>query len=59
MDVYPGQNQRYEGVEKDLDYHDCEEEYDWNSTCIVLLEDKDLKKWLEEMIKDKNAKRKL
>ena len=24
-----------------------------------LLEDKDLKKWLEEMIKDKNAKRKL
>ena len=46
-------------MEKDLDYHDCEEEYDWNSTCIVLLEDKDLKKWLEKKIKDKNAKRKL
>ena len=52
VDVYAGQNQRYEGVEKDLDYDDGEEDYDWNSTFIALLEGKDPKKWLEEMIKE-------
>ena len=52
MDVYAGQNQRYEGVEKDLDYDDGGEEYDWNSTCIVLPECKDPKTWLEEIIKE-------
>ena len=52
VDVYAGQNKRYEGVEKDLDYDDGGEQYDWNSTCIVLPEGKDPKKWLEEMIKE-------
>ena len=52
MDVYAGQNQRYEGVEKDLDYDDGGEDYDWNSTCFVLPEGKDPKKRLEEMIKE-------
>ena len=52
VDVYAAQNQRYEGVEKDLDYDDGGEDYDWNSTCIVLPGDKDPKKWLEEIIKE-------
>ena len=52
VDVYAGQNQKYEGVEKDFDYDDGGEDYDWNSTCIILPEGKDPKKWLEEMIKD-------
>ena len=52
VDVYAGQNQRYEGVEKDLDYDDVGEDYDRNSTCIILPEGKDPKKWLEEMIKE-------
>ena len=52
VDVYAGQNQRYEGVEKDLDYDDVREDYDWNSTFIILPEGKDPKKWLEEMIKE-------
>ena len=47
MDVYAGQNQRYEGVEKDFDYDDGGDEYDWNSTCIILPEGRDPKKWLE------------
>ena len=48
-------------MEKDLDYDDGGEDYDWNSTCIVLPEDKDPKKWLEEKQskKMKNGKRKL
>ena len=52
VDVYAGQNQRYEGVENDLDYDDVGEDYDWNSTCIILPEGKDPKKWLEEIIKE-------
>ena len=52
VDVYAGQNQRYEGVEKDFDFDDGGEDYDWNSTCTVLPEGKDPKKWLDEMIKD-------
>ena len=52
MGVYARQNQRYEGVEKDLDYDDGGEDYDWNSTCIVLPEGKDPTKWLEEIIKE-------
>ena len=51
VDVYAGQNQRYEGVEKDFDYDDGGEQYDWSSTSINLPEGKDPKKWLEETIK--------
>ena len=47
VDVYAGQNQRYEGVEKDFDYDDGGDEYDWNSTCIILPEGRDPKKWLQ------------
>ena len=39
-------------MEKDLDYDDIGVDYDWNSTCIILPEGKDPKKWLEEMIKE-------
>ena len=39
-------------METDLDYDDIGEDYDWNSTCIILPEGKDPKKWLEEMIKE-------
>ena len=52
MDVYAGQNQRYEGVEKDFDYDDGGDEYDWNSTCIILPEGRDPKKWLQERIRE-------
>ena len=36
VDVYAGQNQIFEGVERDLDYDDGGEEYDWSSTCIMV-----------------------
>ena len=32
--------------EKDFDYDDGGDEYDWNSTCIILPEGRDPKKWL-------------
>ena len=31
---YAGQNQRYEGLEKDLDYNDGGEQYHWTSILI-------------------------
>ena len=52
VDVYAGQNQRYEGVEKDFDYDDGGDDYDWSNTCIILPEGKDPKKWLQESIKE-------
>ena len=52
VDVYAGQDQRYEGVEKDFDYDDGGDEYDWNSTCIILPEGRDPKKWLQERIRE-------
>ena len=51
IDVYAGQNQRYEGVEKDFDYDDGGEQYDWSSLSIDLPEGKDPKTWLQERIK--------
>ena len=51
VDVYAGQNQRYEGVEKDFDYDDGGEQYDWSCVSINLPEGKDPKKWLEDTIK--------
>ena len=51
IDVYAGQNQRYEGVEKDFDYDDGGEQYDWSSISIDLPEGKDPKTWLQERIK--------
>ena len=51
VDIYAGQNQRYEGVEKDFDFDDGREQYDWSSTSSNLPEDKDPKKWLEDIIK--------
>ena len=51
IDVYAGQNQRYEGVEKDFDYDDGGKQYDWSSISIDLPEGKDLKTWLQERIK--------
>ncbi len=44
VDVYAGQNQRYEGVEKDFDYGDGGEQYDWSSNSNNLPEGKDHKK---------------
>lgn len=52
VDVYAGQNQRYEGVEKDFDYNDGGEDYDWSSSSIIIPEGKDPKKWLQERIKE-------
>ena len=52
VDVYAGQNQRYESVEKDFNYDDGGEDYDWSSTCIILPEGKEPKKWLQESIKE-------
>ena len=51
VDVYAGQNQIYEGVERDFDYEDGGEDYDWSSTRIILPEGKDPTKWLQESIK--------
>ena len=51
VDVYAGQNQIYEGVERDFDYDDGGEDYDWSSTRIILPEGKDPTKWLQESIK--------
>ena len=51
VDVYTGQNQRYEGVEKGFEYDDGGEQYDWSSITINLPEGKDPKKWLEDTIK--------
>ena len=52
VDVYAGQNQILEGVERDLDYDDGGEEYDWSSTCIMVPEGEDPKMWLQERIKE-------
>ena len=46
------QNQIYEGVEKDLDYDDHGEEYDWSSTCLMPPEGEDPKMWLQERSKE-------
>ena len=52
VDVYAGQNQIFEGVERGLDYDDGGEEYDWSSTCIMVPEGEDPKMWLQERIKE-------
>ena len=52
VDVYAGQNQRYEGVEKDFDFDDGGDDYDWSSTSTTLPEGNDPKKWLQESIKE-------
>ena len=52
VDVYAGQNQRYEGIEKDFDYDDGGDDYDWSSPSIILPEGKDPKRWLQESIKE-------
>ena len=41
----------YEGVERDSDYDDGGEDYDWSSTRIILPEGEDPTKWLQESIK--------
>ena len=51
VEVYAGQNQIYESVERDFDYDDGGEDYDWNSNCIILPEGKDPTKRLHESIK--------
>ena len=51
VDVHAGQNQIYEGVERDFDYDDGGEDYDWSSTRIILPEGKDPTKWLQKSIK--------
>ena len=38
-------------MEKDVDYDDGGENYDWNSTRIILPEGEDPTKWLQESIK--------
>lgn len=52
MDVYAGQNQIFEDVERDLDYDDGGEEYDWSNTCIMVPEGEDPKMRLQERIKE-------
>ena len=52
VNVYGGQNQIYEGIERDFNYGDGGEEYDWSSTCVILPERKDPKKWLQQSIKE-------
>ena len=52
VDVYAGQNQRYEGTEKDFGYDDGGDDYDWSSPSIILPEGKDPKRWLQESIKE-------
>ncbi|XP_078350740.1 uncharacterized protein LOC144635515 [Oculina patagonica] len=52
VDIYGGHNQIYEGVERDFNYDDGGEEYDWSSACIILPEGKDPTKWLQESIKE-------
>ena len=52
VDVFAGQNQIFEGVERDLDYDDHGEEYDWSSTCIMVPEGEDPKMWLQERIRE-------
>jgi len=52
VNVYGGQNQIYEGIERDFNYDDGGEEYDWSSTCMILPERKDPKKWLQQSIKE-------
>ena len=51
VDVYAGQNQIYEGLEKDFEYNDGGEDNDWSSTRIILPEGNDPSKWLQESIK--------
>ena len=57
VDVNAGQNQLYEGVEKDFDYDDGGEQYDWSSISINLPEGKDPKTWLGDTIKDRKSTR--
>ena len=51
VDVYAGQNQMYEGVERDFDYDDGGEDYDWSSTHIILPEGKDPTKCFKKALK--------
>ena len=51
MDVYAGQNQIFQGVERDLDYDDGGEDYHWSSTCVMVPEGEDPKMWLQERMK--------
>lgn len=51
VDVYAGQNQRYDEVEKDFDYDVGGEQYDWSSISINLPEDKDPKTCLADTTK--------
>ena len=51
MDVYAGQNQIYKVVDKDFEYDDGGEDYDWSSTRIILPQGNDPTKWLPESIK--------
>lgn len=50
VDVYAGQNQRFEGVESEFQYDDGGEHYDWTSTTVQLPDGQDAKKWLEYSI---------
>ena len=44
FDIYAGQNQRYEDAEKDFDYVDGGEQFDWQSISISLPEGEDPRK---------------
>ena len=59
VDVYAGQNRMYECVERDFDYDDGEEDYDWSSTGIILPEGKYPTKWLQESIKADDEREKV
>ena len=58
VNVYAGQNQRYEGIEREFYDDDGGDDYDWTSTSINIPQGKDPKTWLQmllEMMKNTQA----
>ena len=51
VDFYAGQNQRHEGVERDFDYDECGDDYDWTSTSINIPQGKDPKTWFQDAVR--------
>lgn len=52
VNVYAGQNQRYEGIERDFYDDDGGDDYDWTSTSINIPQGKDPKTWLQDAVRD-------
>lgn len=52
VDVYAGQNQCFEGVEREFEYDDGGEDFDWSNTLFEVSNLNQAKYWLERCIKD-------